>query len=272
MLHALIQNLPETIGRLPYGTEFFAKIKMKLDLRNFTIETVESAAGLEEVIELRRHSFVEDFVGLTQPDYVDFDNYDLIADHIVVRSKKTGTIVSAYRIINWSLAGKIYSEVQYDLRQFVKLPGNKIELGRAVVHKDHRNGLTLSLVWKGIAQYAALSKARYLCGCASVKTLDQNVAESIFWHLSPFFYNQSRSVAVLPEFQKDTFFKPAQLLPWSEVEGFVPPLLKFYLKAGAEILSAPAYDNFFKCVDYFTVLDIEQMNGQHHERYFGSGV
>lgn len=248
---------------------FRPKVEFKLDLKNFVIETVSTAAELHEVLELRRHSFVEEFAGIAGSDYMDFDDYDMAADHIVVRSKKTGQIVSSYRAINSSFTNRLFSEEQFDLKEFMKDPGIKTELSRAVVHKDHRNGLTLSLVWKGIAHYAKISNARYLCGCASTKTTSQRIAESIYWHLYPSLYQNRFHVHVLPAFVHPTEFDPAELTTWEFAKEAIPPLLKAYIKAGAKICSRPAYDRVFQCVDFFTVLDLQEMDGQYQERYFG---
>lgn len=271
MLSALKQKLRLMVGsRLAAQTEQFRpKLEFRLDLKNFIIETVKTPAELREVIELRRHSFIEEFSGVAGTDYVDFDGYDLAADHIVVRSKKTNELVSSYRVINSQHAKSLFSSEWFNLDQFMESPGIKIELSRAVVHKDHRNGLTLSLVWKGVAHYTKLAEARYICGCSSAKTTSQKVAESIYWHLYPGHFDGRFNIEVMPQFVHQDEFNPADLSTWEETKDVIPPLLKAYIKAGAKVRSRPAYDRVFDCVDFFTVLDLKEIDEQYHERYFG---
>ncbi|MEK6554808.1 MAG: GNAT family N-acyltransferase [Bdellovibrionota bacterium] len=260
---------PQALDFLAKTSTFKPKVEFELDLKNFVIKTASTAAELREIINLRQHSFIEEFMGEDGAGYIDFDHYDLMADHIILKSKKTGEIVGSYRILNSSFAGRLFSAEQFDLSLFDRADGIKVELGRAVIHKDHRNGLTLSLVWKGIAHYAMLANARYLCGCASTKTLSQRVAESIYWHLYPSHSNDQFDIKVLPAFEHPNIFDPQDLMPWEFTKEAIPPLLKTYIKAGSKICSRPAYDRVFKCVDFFTVLDLKTMNAQYQEKYFG---
>ncbi len=47
-----------------------------------------------------------------------------------------------------------------------------VELGRACVHRQHRNLVVLGLLWKGIADYARERGGRYLIGCSSLTSQD----------------------------------------------------------------------------------------------------
>ena len=51
------------------------------------------------------------------------------------------------------------------------------------------------------------------------------------------------------------------------IEQFVPPLLKGYLRAGAQLAPEPSHDPHFKCVDFFTVLDLRQQIPGFMSRY-----
>jgi putative hemolysin len=46
-----------------------------------------------------------------------------------------------------------------------------------------------------------------------------------------------------------------------------PPLLRTYFKAGAKVYGSGAYDLEFECVDYFTVLDLSQMEAGYERRF-----
>lgn len=47
----------------------------------------------------------------------------------------------------------------------------------------------------------------------------------------------------------------------------VPALLKSYLNAGAKVYAAPAYDPAFHCLDFFTVLNLDQLKSSYERKY-----
>lgn len=247
---------------------FRSKAFFQMECGPYRIETVTSPEDLARVIDLRHHSFVDDFSPNADADWVDFDEYDLRADHIILKHVDTKEILGSYRIICSEFTDQFYSKEQYDISSLLTEPGVKIELGRACIHKDWRNGVTLNLIWKGLAKYAAVVNAQYMFGCASVKTISPELAYSMFWHLYPAHYNEKFRARVLPSFNCPMPANLDALPPWSEVEPEVPSLLKSYLQAGAWIVSEPALDTFFNCVDFFTILDLRQLNAKYSRRYF----
>ena len=76
-----------------------------------------------------------------------------------------------------------YSAQLFDLTPFESIRGDILELGRACVHDDYRNTTALFLLWKGIASYATLCHARYLIGCSSLTSQDQNEGMSLYYAL-----------------------------------------------------------------------------------------
>lgn len=248
---------------------FEPKVRFCIEVGNYILKTADTAKEIRQVIDLRSHSFMSDFTPGFNSEFIDFDDYDLMADHILVLSRDRQNLLGSYRIICSKFANTCYSREQFDLGSFASLLDTKIELGRACIHKDFRNGTTLNLVWKGIAQYAMAVSARYMFGCASVKTISRSLAYSIFWHLYPAFHNNEYGMSVLPKFQFVSNSAQNQMFVWSEVEQHIPSLLKSYFQAGAKICSEPALDTFFQCVDFLTVLDLEKIDSKYQRRYFG---
>jgi len=58
-----------------------------------------------------------------------------------------------------------------------------VELGRACVHRQHRNLVVLGLLWKGIAAYAKERGGRYLIGCSSLTSQDPVVGTAAYQEL-----------------------------------------------------------------------------------------
>lgn len=247
---------------------FQQKQEMFLAERRYTVETLWKTQDLRELISLRQHSFFEEF----DPDLISkielFDQYDLNADHVVVRSRETGEIVASYRILNSDHTNKFYSAEQFEINKLAELPGTKLELSRAVVHKDHRNGIVLTLMWKGLAEYAARTNADYFFGCSSIKSISPVIAYSLFWNLYPYFYSDKFSVRVLEDYKFDQNFSEEEILSPELAKQHIPSLLKSYLKVGSQIVSEPALDRTFKCFDFLTVLDIKNMNESYRKKFF----
>ena len=61
--------------------------------------------------------------------------------------------------------------------------GQIVELGRACVHRQHRNLFVLGLLWKGIADYTRARGGRYLLGCSSLTAQDPTIGASAFTEL-----------------------------------------------------------------------------------------
>jgi len=106
---------------------------------------------------------------------LDADPFDPVCDHLLVEHAASGEVVGTYRLQTGPSAAShrgYYSAQEFDFSPYELLRDEMIELGRACVHKDHRNMVVLGLLWKGIADYAREHGARFLCGCSSLTSQD----------------------------------------------------------------------------------------------------
>lgn len=181
-----------------------------------------------------------------------------------MKDKKNQEIVGVYRFISSTKNKKFYSSSEFSLNGLLKLPGNKLELGRASVSPMHRNGQVIDLLWKGIGLMAKKYDTRYLFGCSSLMSTEPADAQSLYFKLK----NQESlesSLNVFPVGKYAFTFKPHALTD----ENFeIPPLLKSYLMAGAKIAGLPAFDEEFGCFDFLTILDLNEISPSFKRRYF----
>lgn len=248
--------------------KFQPKNFFQIECGPYRIEVATSPEDLHRIIELRKHSFLDDFAMKSEPGWIDFDYFDVLADHIIVKHIDTKEILGSYRVISSADSTRFYSAEEFDIQRILDMPGTKVELGRACIHRDHRNGVTLNLVWKGLARYAKLVNARYLFGCASIKTISPDIAYSMYWHLYPIFFNSTIAAKVQPRYLCPRPSNIDSLPGWNVIESQIPALLKSYLQAGAYICSEPALDLFFGCVDILTTLDLQSVHPKFYRRYF----
>jgi putative hemolysin len=159
--------------------------------------------------------------------------------------------------------------------EIFSLPGPHLELGRACIHKDHRKGIVLSLLWRGITDYMHLSGANVLFGCSSLKIRCASKAALVYKYLfsigalSENLYSSPKESFQMKDFDiwYASFENGLNDVQKAEAELLLPPLLKSYIKFGAKIGSEPAYDKDFDCVDLLTVLKKEDMTNSLARRF-----
>ena len=154
---------------------------------------VTEAETPEDLCEAQRLRFEVFNVELTEglvSSFVtgrDEDPYDAVCGHLMVRESATGRLVGTYRYQSgWNALAALgyYSETEFDLDPFESHRHQILELGRACVHKDHRNLRVLALLWRGIAVVAAQHRARFLIGCSSLNSTNPCEGLALYRHLA----------------------------------------------------------------------------------------
>ncbi len=245
--------------------KFKSKISFNIEKKNYILKTAENYDELLQALQLRHTVFYEELLKKKDFREIDVDRFDLNCDHLCIFEKSNGRLVGTYRMNSSVFNRKFYSTTEFKMKRVLKLPGNKLELGRACVHPEFRNGVTIALLWKGIEEYMKMSKSDYLFGCSSVKTTDIDDIKAIYQYLSGKNYI-THAFEVKPKGK----FRVNKNVFKSEEEGKfeenhlvikkIPSLLNAYLKAGAVICGVPALDKDFKCFDFFTLLPVSELN------------
>lgn len=184
---------------------------------------------------------------------LDEDRFDPVCDHLVVEHLPTQQVVGTYRLqTGRNAAAKCgyYCAQEFEFDVFESLRGEIIELGRACVHRQHRNLVVLGMLFKGIAEYANARGGRYLVGCSSLTSQDPAAGASAYAylcrnHLAPSAYR----TRPLPAYD-------CSLAQLTAEEVMIPKLLRAYLTLGAKICGPPALDPHFKTIDFLTLLDL----------------
>ena len=101
----------------------------------------------------------------------DADRFDEYCDHLLVREDNSGELVGCYRMLpppGAIAAGGLYTATEFDVTGLDALRPSLVEMGRAVVRDDHRNGGVVLLMWAGILAYLDRCGYDYVTGCVSV--------------------------------------------------------------------------------------------------------
>lgn len=227
----------------------------------YTVALARNEEDVRAAQRLRHDVFAGEMGALLagpQPG-LDADSFDAYCDHLLVREETTGQVVGTYRLLppeRAAVAGRLYSEGEFDLTALEGIRPRLVEVGRSCVHPDHRDGAAIGLIWAGIARYMVDRGHEWLAGCCSVPLADGGTLASATWdrvsdkHLSP------------------EEFRVKPLLPWTpgpapaaRVE--LPALLRGYLRLGAWVCGEPAHDPDFGVADLYVLLPMSRVNARY---------
>lgn len=255
--------------------QFRPKVEIYSDRGPYILKTVSSSSELIEALKLRYQVFHVEMIGKNKLRGIDVDQYDFLCDHLIIKDKKSQRIVGTYRLNCSLFSQKFYSENEFNLKNIFALPGIKLELGRACIHKDFRKGMVINLLWRGIAEYMSKTNSEILFGCASIKTAQPRQAALLYQH----FANEQRFqnhllcpptrpfTMPLLDLWIHSLQRPLTESENQEVSELIPPLCRAYLKIGAFLGGEPAYDKDFKCIDFLTILHRENLNKALWRKY-----
>ncbi len=189
----------------------------------------------------------------------DVDAFDAYCDHLLVREEVTGQVVGTYRLLppeRAAVAGRLYSEGEFDLTSLDAIRPGLVEVGRSCVHPDHRDGAVIGLIWAGIARYMVDHGHEWLAGCCSIPLADGGTLASATWE-------RVRAKNLAPE-----EYRVRPLLPWTPGDPGtarvdLPALLRGYLRLGAWVCGEPAHDPEFGVADLYVLLSMRRVNPRY---------
>lgn len=237
----------------------------------YQVKTASSAEEILQVLSLRFDVFFREFSG-NKVEFslfpYDVDVYDFICDHLIVKDKSSDQVVACYRLLsskNPKKQREYYSEGEFYLSNLFHLSGNKLELGRACVHKSYRNGAVISLLWKGLLDYAKKSETRYMFGCSSINKEDFSKLPQMMKYLrDKDCFIKNLYVGVKPDYELK--FKIEEFNECSDHK-VINSLMHMYLMAGAKLSSNLAYDREMDCIDMFTLMDLELLPASFKRKF-----
>lgn len=123
--------------------------------KHLSVNIARNASEVAEAQRLRYKVFAEEMgAELSGTNGLDIDGFDAYCDHLLVRDNETGQVIGTYRILSPHqafAAGGYYSAGEFDLTRLSHLFNSTVELGRACVHQNYRNGGTITMLWAGYA-------------------------------------------------------------------------------------------------------------------------
>lgn len=198
----------------------------------------------------------------------DVDLFDDFCEHLLVRDGETHEVIGTYRVLTPAQAlraGCFYSDTEFDLTRLRHLRDRMVELGRGCVHKDHRQGAVILLLWSALAEFMGRNGLDTMIGCASIPMCHDGVAcgdaAASIWrqvrgpHLAPIEYHVRPRLPLPVERLDETL----------DVEP--PALIKGYLRLGAKVLGPPAWDPDFNSADLPMMMRIAELPARYRKHF-----
>jgi putative hemolysin len=243
------------------------------DTPRYTLLLSTDPALIDDAQRLRHEVFTSEpgFDLTSTVDGRDADRFDEFCDHLLVREDRSGELVGCYRMLpppGAIAAGGLYSATEFDVAELDSLRPSLVEMGRAVVRGDHRNGGVVLLMWAGILAYLDRCGYDYVTGCVSVPVQgapgetpgSQIRAVRDFVrrrHASTYTVHPHRPV-VLDGRGLDDIAPPARVT--------MPALMRGYLRLGAQVCGDPAHDPDFGVGDFPALLDKRKADVRYLQR------
>jgi putative hemolysin len=237
---------------------------------------VQWARHLDEVREAQRLRYAV-FAGemgarlnTPLPDH-DIDLFDDYCEHLLVRDAATRKVVGTYRVLTPAQAkrvGSTYSDTEFDLVRLRSVRSKMVELGRSCVHHEHRHGGVIMALWGALFEFMVRNQLDTMIGCASIPMLHNGVVSG---DLAASIWHQLRQTHLAP-IECQVF--PRLPLPVDELDQTLavepPALIKGYLRLGAKILGAPAWDPDFNTADLPMMMRIADLPTRYRKHFLGA--
>jgi putative hemolysin len=201
----------------------------------------------------------------------DVDLFDNYCEHLLVRDLATEQVIGTYRVLTPAQAqrvGSTYSDTEFDLTRLRFLRERMVELGRSCVHPEHRHGGVIMALWGALAEFMQRNQLDTMIGCASVPMLHNGIVSG---DVAASIWNQLKQSHLAPI---EYHVRPRLPLPVEQLDGSLPveppALIRGYLRLGAKVLGAPAWDPDFNSADLPMLLRISDMPSRYRKHFLGA--
>jgi putative hemolysin len=246
----------------------------------YSLRLAQGTRDLRAAQRLRYQVFVEE-LGAVGPliDHearLERDEFDPFVDHLLLIDNRAdpetlADVVGVYRLLppeRLAETGGYYCASEFDLAPLIASGRRLLELGRSCVHRDHRGGAGMHLLWSALAAYVLDRGIEVLFGAASFPGTDAaRLAQPLSWlhhhHLAP----DGLRVTPLAAGRQPMDLVAEEDLDRTRAMEAMPALIRAYLRLGGFVSDGAFIDRAFNTIDVCLVMDTERMSGKHRAFY-----
>jgi putative hemolysin len=252
---------------------------------NYEIRVAQTQAEVEAAQRVRYRVFYEELGAVPTPmmeaHRLDFDKYDPFCDHLLAVDRSSvdeegqPVVMGCYRLLRNEgalRAGGFYTSGEFDISKLlhsVQKGVRLMELGRSCVAKEYRTKpLIMQLLWNGVMAYVARYKIDVMFGCASFPGTDpQSIAMELSYlhHFHPM--REDIRARALPRLYVDMDLMPKDQINPREALLALPPLIKGYVRTGAQIGEGAVIDHQFSTTDVLIYVSLLEMSPRYRKRF-----
>jgi L-ornithine Nalpha-acyltransferase len=255
---------------------------MEIREGKYSLKLALSPADKQQTFCLRHRVFCDElnFSGNNeefQANAEEFDAYDKLCDHLLVRDENWDCCVATLRFLpgeRLSAGSGFYSEQWFDIGQLNEQRSRVLELGRACIDAAYRNTVVFRLLFAGVGAYLRMMPHDYLIGLTTLPAEARVSLPDIsaYLHRNDAIYN---NFGIQPKKRSDLQSEKFAATAISEIGQRqalkqMSTLMLAYYKYGAKFVGEPSVDVAFDppVFDYFTIFDAHQfpawaMLGKH---------
>ena len=201
----------------------------------------------------------------------DIDLFDDYCEHLLVRDGQSGEVIGTYRVLTPAQSKRVggtYTDTEFDLTRLRFMRERMVELGRSCVHANHRHGGVILALWGALFEFMSRNQLDTMIGCASIPMLHNGVvsgdAAASMW----------KQLAKTNLASIEFHVRPRLPLPIDELDADLPveppALIKGYLRLGAKILGAPAWDPDFNTADLPMMMQVKDLPLRYRKHFAGA--
>tara|TARA_B110001454_G_C12723266_1_gene436115 strand:+ start:34520 stop:35422 length:903 start_codon:yes stop_codon:yes gene_type:complete len=235
----------------------------------YEIETIQRSTDFYAALKLRRsieksnHSLR---VGLS--DFALTDDFDIQADHVMIRDTKTGTLVGGFRLLSSHHTQSFSNEIVFNIDSIKNQSVAILELSRLFLLPEHNHKGMMAIAARFLSQYSLLAQTDVIISNQSINSgasrsaaLVNQYFNSIGLHNS-FFKCQVQNHFQIPNYQHWTNYFKSGLNDGElcESAALLPTVFRDSLNIGATIAAPPGFDRTTNRIDFLTILHKEDLN------------
>ena len=257
---------------------------MAIKVRDYEVRLTRNKEERRQVRALRYAVFCEEEGASATEEQKnlreEYDSFDRFAEYMAVFHN--GVVVGCYRIIDRDAAekmGRFYTEGEFNIAKIKKVRGNIAEMSRACVDVRYRdNALVMRLLWAGLSEYVLRRRVRVLFGVASWVGQKPGLSAHAISYL---YYNRLAPARLRATVLSENFHEsvnpalsrmnimPKIFVDEEEALREMPPLIKGYLRVGADFGNGVFIDKEFNTYDVFVTLQTKNISSTYQKHFLG---